>query len=514
MACALRRAILVIVCGRTAAGVLWVALFLAACGGSARSHKSLPMPSGSPAPGSDEGIPPVSKAELGRPLPLGGTDPCFPEPLTLADTLSAALADLRAQPAQARPFLRYVSVGQFRPGSCSARDESYAPRSEVDRGRMAVSKLVNGLSREPRAVVPAAVGPDGLLLRLDLRDYGWRSPVTVEGRRYEDVWEAVVGRAALALELEGGAASELTRELGTSVPILLASSFVATAVQAELYYGALALPDTLADLERGLGIAAEEGLERGPWARASFSNSGVSKEPRGVARYRGAALGDGFFWQTFEHAPSARSESQYLEPLSEEADGHMVLFSLPNGLPAYFATDGSGQRLTEPGFVLDPAQNNGRMQVASSCCSCHNAGTITFTDAVRPFAEDNPDLFSPAELARVRETFPLPSEMQALVDADGGRIMAALERAGQPKGTPDPLSRAVLDYEQGLSFDRLAAELFLDRPSLIQRLASLPEDMAVAAAAGTLERSVFEARYREVACALYATADSHPVGCR
>jgi hypothetical protein len=103
--------------------------------------------------------------------------------------------------------------------------------------------------------------------------------------------------------------------------------------------------------------------------------------------------------------------------------------------------------------------------------------------------------------------------MEALVIGDSQRISVAAGLAGQPDGTPDPLARTFLDYELALTFDRLAAELFLDRASLIERLPSLPEDIATAATSGVLERSVFEARYLEAACVLYGAAESAPVGC-
>jgi hypothetical protein len=444
---------------------------------------------------------------------LGGDDPCPPEPLSLADTLATALADARAQPASSRPFLRYVSAGQFRPGPCDAEDVIDLSRRAVSRARMAVSRVLNGMSREPRAVVPRAVGPEQLLLRVDLRDYGWQRPVTLGGESYGDAWQAVVANAAIALELQGGAAGELERELGTAVPVLLSSAFVATAMKGELYYAVLRLPATLGEVKHELGIDGDEDIERGAWARAAFSNSGVSREPRGVARYRGTALGDGYFWQTFDFAPSASSEALYLEPLTTRADGHEALFSLPNGLPAYYATDGDGARLLDATFLVDPAQNNGKVRVASSCGSCHNGGIITFIDEARSFVDDNEDLFAEAVLARARETFPTQREMDALSAADVQRITAAAELAGQPNGTPDPVSRTFLDYELGLTFDQLAAELFLDRASLIEQLSSLPEEIATAATSGVLERRVFEAHYLEAACALYGAAESSPRGC-
>lgn len=452
-------------------------------------------------------------ATLGPPVPLGGDNPCPSQPLTLADTLATALDDVRAQPASSRPFLRYVSVGQFRPGPCVDDEVGSRARRMVETARRAVSRLSNGMSRLPRAVVPEAVGPEGLLLRLDLRDYGWESARELDGQSHATAWEVLVARSALALELEGDMASELTRELGTRVPLLLSSAFVATAARADVYYAILRLPATLAELEGELGIAGDEGLERGPWARAVFSNSGVSQQPRGVARYRGSALGDGYFWRTFDFGPSARSEVLFLEPLATRADGHQVLFSLPNGLPAFYSADGDGARVLEASYLLDPGQNNGRMRVASSCGSCHNAGIITFIDEARDFIEDNTDLYPEAVLARAREAFVSQDEMALLREADSERMAEAAGLAGQPRGTPDPVSRAFLDYEQGLTFERLAAELFLDTSSLIERLPSLPEDIATAATSGALERGVFEARYLEVACAVYSRTEISPRGC-
>lgn len=486
---------------------LGAGLWVTACGGAAASDGGAPA---LPADGSDT-LEPVEL--LGPPVALGGDDPCPPQPLTLADTLAAMLADVQAQPAASRPFLRYVSAGQFRPGPCDSDDESAGARRGLSRARLAVSKLVNGMSREPLAVVPEAVGPEGLLLRLDLRHYGWQRPVTLAGQAYDDAWQAVAASAAIKLELQGGLASELEGELGTRVPVLLSSAFVATASQPEVYYAVLRLPATLAELKLELGIGGSEDLDSGPWARAAFPNSGVSREPRGVARYRGAALGDGYFWQTFDYAPSARSEALFLDPLSTRADAHEVLFALPNGLPAYFSTDADGARQPESRFVVDPAQNNGRVRVTSSCVSCHNGGIITFGDTARGFVEDNADLFSDAVIARVRETFPGGDEMEGLRAADSQRGVEAAERAGQPEGAPDPLARTFLDYDLGLTFDRLAAELFLDRASLVEQLPSLPEDIATAATSGVLERSVFEARYLEIACALYGAAESSPLGC-
>ena len=85
-----------------------------ACGGAA-SNDQRPLP---------DGPPETPHESLGQPVPLGGTDTCPPRPLTLADTLAAALEDVRGQPASSRPFLRYVSTAQFRPGSCETQNRA------------------------------------------------------------------------------------------------------------------------------------------------------------------------------------------------------------------------------------------------------------------------------------------------------------------------------------------------------------------------------------------------------
>ena len=196
-------------------------LALVGCGGAASSADRGP---GGTSGGTAPGVAAPDDVDLGPAAPLGGDDPCPPLPLSLGDTLTAVLADVRAQPAADRPFLRYVSTAQFR-AACSVPELDEASLLPLERARGAVSKLSNSLSHEPVAVVPAQMGPEGLLLRLDLRSYGWQRAVTVEGQSYGDAWEAIAARAGIALELQGGTASELSAELGTNVPILLASSF-------------------------------------------------------------------------------------------------------------------------------------------------------------------------------------------------------------------------------------------------------------------------------------------------
>jgi serine/threonine-protein kinase len=80
--------------------------------------------------------------------------------------VQTVLADIEAQPEERQPYLRYFTIGHLWNDPATS-DETLAVT------RAAISKLVNSLSNQPRIVPPEAVGDDGLVLRIDMRDYGW-----------------------------------------------------------------------------------------------------------------------------------------------------------------------------------------------------------------------------------------------------------------------------------------------------------------------------------------------------
>lgn len=428
---------------------------------------------------------------------------CPRDPIPLAETVEVLANAAAAEAPADRPFIRFVSGGAYRT-TCSA------PTRSVLRARRAVDKLVNSLSIEGLAVTTRPLDASGLLLRLDLRDYGWDRPIDVEGVAYPDGWSAIVAHAPMAHEFAGADASVLKEQVEAAVPWLLASSFVAAASSGELYYALTGAPSTLAELKAALGITVAEDLPGGSWQRAGFGTSGISTQNRGVARYSGTALGDGVFWQTFDYGPTSDTSALFLDPLGARADASEVLYSLPNGLPGYFSADAAGRRVTEAALVLDPARG-GPPRVMASCGSCHNGGLIVFDDAVRSFVEANvAGAFTPDEVQAVRDAYPESGVMSALVEADGQRLQLALERAGLPEGTPDPISRIALEYERVIDRDVVAGELYV-RPDASE-LERLPPALAAALSANGLARATFEASYHEALCAVL-DGPIAPVGC-
>ena len=80
--------------------------------------------------------------------------------------LAAIAEDLDAQPATQRRFLRYFS-------SWHLWNDPAVSDDQLRLTRAAVSKLINSLSRQKRIVPARLVDTDGLVLAVDLRDYGW-----------------------------------------------------------------------------------------------------------------------------------------------------------------------------------------------------------------------------------------------------------------------------------------------------------------------------------------------------
>src|SRR4029077_14693809 len=80
--------------------------------------------------------------------------------------LASILNDLQSAGDRDRPYFRYYSLDNL-------WNNPEIELTELDHYRAALSKLVNLLSWKRDATVPRALGPENVILRIDLRDYGW-----------------------------------------------------------------------------------------------------------------------------------------------------------------------------------------------------------------------------------------------------------------------------------------------------------------------------------------------------
>ena len=221
---------------------------------------------------------------------------------------------------------------------------------------------------------------------------------------------------------------------------------------------------TAADLEEWLRVSVAGNLRRNRAARAGFTKSGVSSQPRMIERHPALY---GAYWLSYDFkrgnptlnllarplGPAALFRDPKLQPFNFRQDGGEIIFHLPNGLQGYLLVDGKGQRIHEgpPDVVEDSAKILGNSIIVNglSCMSCHKQGMKReFEDQVRfgakGLSSDARDL--------VRRLYLDPPDMKRLVDKDESRFLAAVEECCGPflrNGLEDRRPTAALDEPVG-----------------------------------------------------------------
>ncbi|HGG57279.1 MAG TPA: hypothetical protein ENK31_05740, partial [Nannocystis exedens] len=148
-----------------------------------------------------------------------------------------------------RKFTRYLTLTHLHnSGLCDDEIEIY---------RQATAKILNSLSREPLIRKPVEIDAEGLILRIDLRDYGWdadSADILVKNKGFGDAWEATVIANPFAIEFEGDPADDLKTFAQTAVPFQSADTLLQVISRGDLYYDLLGIPSTINVLENDLGV--------------------------------------------------------------------------------------------------------------------------------------------------------------------------------------------------------------------------------------------------------------------
>jgi hypothetical protein len=367
--------------------------------------------------------------------------------------LTAILNDLRSAGDQDRPYFRYYSLGNL------WNNPEIEP-AELGLHRTALSKLVNHLSWRRDITTPRTLGPENLILRIDLRDYAWSV----------DTWR----RITASYPYEPGT-QELTETMmhiqelsGVTVPYIRADWFVANASKPPLYHDILRLPRTLPDLEAMLHLDTAFDLQQNFACRFGVRDSGVSRNNRAMERHSTVY---GAYWKSFDFAGNNPEQDIFRNPVDLHADGGEVIFNLPNGLQGYFIVNKQGQRIDDAPVNIvrdrtnseDPVVHNGR-----SCIGCHVKGMNAFRDEiVTTFAGRSQALF---DLERARTFYPGQPELERLLEIDNHRFADALVRTGTgvPAGSADePVNRISRRYEATVSAAQAAADLSIEDPKTL-----------------------------------------------
>jgi hypothetical protein len=388
--------------------------------------------------------------DAGAPIPAVRSPAASRPFISESEILAAILNDLESANGSDIPYLRYFSMTNLW-NSADVRD------NDLSAARAALSKLANHLSWQREIVRPMPLGPEGLVFRIDLRQYAW-SPET---------WQQLTADYPYSISTR-----ELTEKIariqdlsGASVPYIRADWFITNASKPPLYHEILRLPATLEALENLLYVNAEFDLQQNFARRFGVRDSGVSRNNRAMERH-GTVFGA--YWKSFDFAGNSPEQDIFRNPLDLHADGGEIIFSLPNGLQGYFIVNKQGRRIDDAPVNIvrdrtnadDPVVHNGR-----SCIGCHVKGMNAFRDEiVTAFDGRTQALF---DLEHARMLYPGQPDLEELLESDNRRFAQALDRAGSdvPAGPADePVSRISRKYEATVTPAQAAADLSIEDP--------------------------------------------------
>jgi mono/diheme cytochrome c family protein len=371
--------------------------------------------------------------------------------LTEPELVAWVRRDMEQAPARRRSFLRYFSLAHFY--------NAGLPEDEMESHRAALSKLLNSLSWRREITPPAAIDPARTLFRIDLRDYDWAAAT----------WQAIVAAYPYGLVSPHGDA--IASALG-GLPYMRADWFVTRASEPPLYHDLLGLPQTIAELERRLGVETARNLaeEKGV-LRGGVRASGVSQNNRVLERH---SFAFGAYWRSYDFRNNVGDQNIFADPLRLSAAGGEIIFNLPNGLQGYFLADARGRRIDAAPIEIvsdrnqpdDPVVRNGR-----SCMSCHFGGMKHFEDDVRTTLLGSIRTAFSAEQALALYA-PQEQVNRALAE-DSARFREAEALTGAraaTNATAEPVGALARRFQSDLSLALAAAEVGLEARDFLERV--------------------------------------------
>ena len=441
--------------------------------------------------------PPLNPAPLSNPAPPP-VNPAL-QPLTERELLRLIAADLDKAKAEDRPNLRYFFVAPVLKAIL-----------DLDAAQDSLSMSINSLSwaKTTVRVIPVG-GSAGRVFRMNLSDY----------QRFDgSLWDAALWKQILdrypygIIHQTDSAAQTIATQTKCKIAYIRADWFAYAATRPPLYHDLLGLPETVATLERRLGVDVEANIDAGIASRAGFNRSSAETDPvsghnRLIERHSLPATDGDYYWKSYDFADNspARGKDLFSSPLGPVGvsksvghfrhDGMEIIFSLPNRLQGYMIANGHGDRLDQAPVTivrdnlsyppLSPSVTNG-----FSCIRCHGAGLnptrwdkpqkrflSLVENQVRTHVENNQNAF-PADLEKILKLYKEDTKLRNEMEKDITRFTEAFMK-GAPKSAAkhfsvyyDPLGWA-LEYD--LDLTRAAAEIGLESREFQKNLQQSPE---------------------------------------
>jgi hypothetical protein len=337
----------------------------------------------------------------------------------------------------------------------------------------ALSLSINHVSRNPILTPVQAVDKGLGLYKIRLSDYDIKA----------SAWDQMAAEYPYRDEPEQSEATNiafrnLSKTLGTRLPVVRAEWLINVITQPPHYNNLLGLPNTLSALERQLGIDTLKEIRAGNVLRSGFNQSGVSFNNRIIERF---TTRTGYLWRSYDFKANVGRRNIFDFPVAPDdtlasslrefvfqPDGGEMIFSLPNGLQGYFITNQNGGFLNPAPIdvVTDPARFDRQVTNGVSCMRCHGeTGIIPKADQVfvhfEEAAKRNPR-FQDEKLAEsLRSTYGREAELKAWVAADQGRFVSALSKLGIEKEDRLALQKSIDRYLQPIGVQDLKLELMV-----------------------------------------------------
>lgn len=378
-------------------------------------------------------------------------------PVSTADLIRAARADLFDAAEEDRPFLRYFSVA-------NAHNNPNFDDTYLRYLRAALSKMINSLSLKPILVPRVVAGTHDTLLCIDLRKLDWDQC---------GMWPAILAAYPYGLTYDedrdeklATAAKDLKKLCGVDLPIVRADWFIVSAARPPLYHtllfstlmglkgGSVTLDGKLLpgattamtdrQLEDYLKVDVEGNFAQDKLQRAAFSQSGVSRQNRMIERHTG---GYGAYWKSYDFIKDTGRGNLLQFPLgptfpankyNDQAfahDGGEIIFTLPNHLQGYFLVNDKGQRIDEgpTAVVRDENETSGSVAIVNglSCMYCHSKGSKSGTHASLMWLREGHTLQGEFR-DKVKRLYPDDKTMKAVLAEDQDRFVTAVKKATGP----------------------------------------------------------------------------------
>jgi mono/diheme cytochrome c family protein len=424
------------------------------------------------------------------------------------DDLYAAVADdIAGEDADDQVNFRYIALtNRFTAGVCAD--------TALDNDRQALIKMVNSLSNQTSVETLFEVNKERTIYRIDLRDYGWDRPISVNGTAFTDVWEAIAGNNAYAVQFTGDDADRAIEDAGTNFPVMLADSMLDAATIGNLYYAIIDV-DVNQTIDQfildTLQIDVVADLEDSDLVRAGTTKSRISRQDRVVERHEINAR-PGAFWQSFDFADD-QNESIFEDPFAFNEGGREAIFTLNNGLLGFLIADDQGNLVEDSDILLDTNQNNFRAVTSVSCSGCHATGFIPVVDEVRELSLNNRIAlqFDNDEVEELEDVYPTPTAFAAIVADDSENFyQRALDQLSLPTRGGDPISSTFLRFDRDMQLKDAAGDLGFTPAELLRNLRDLNPVLTVLDG-GVIDRDDFTALYVDSLCILSISNENAPL---